>query len=83
MRKLLNIATIILSIWLAVDVLHAPQMLLSFLLVGEVPGLNISLSPTLMMALLTVAMGVVIFEIAARRYNTIRHWRRRLLSLAQ
>ncbi len=83
MRKVINISALVLFVWLIATVLHLPEILLNFLLVGKIPGFNTYLSPTLMMAIMTVAMGIVIFEIAAHRYDTIRRWRKRLLSLAQ
>lgn len=78
-RKIINMSIIIISTWLIATVLHLPEMLLNFLLVGKVPGLNTYLSPTLMMAIMTATMGIIIFEIVARRYDSVRQWRRRLL----
>ena len=81
MRKAINISALVLLIWLIVDALHIPEALISFLLVGEIPGVKTNLSPTLMLAIMTTSTGLVLFEIASHRYSNVRQFRQQILSL--
>ncbi len=80
MRKAINISALVLLIWLIVDALHIPEALISFLLVGEIPGSKTNLSPTLMLAIMTTAAGIVLFEVASHRYSGVRRFRQQILS---
>ncbi|MFA5135731.1 MAG: hypothetical protein WC505_08170, partial [Patescibacteria group bacterium] len=60
-------------LWLVLDAINAPGIILNFLLVGELPGMSTTLSPTMMLAIMTAASGVVIFEFMARRVEVV--WR--------
>jgi hypothetical protein len=73
MRKAINISALLFFVWLVLDTLNAPSALLNFLLVGELPGTTTALSPTLMLALMTAATGLIVFELAARRIEIV--WR--------
>jgi CRP-like cAMP-binding protein len=81
MRKIINGIAIIFFIWLVLDTLHVPDMIVNFLLVGELPGTNAMLSPTMMLAIMTALSGIIIFELLARRFDLLRQIRHRFLSL--
>lgn len=62
MRKS-TILAIILVIWLALDVFHIQEALLTFLIIGEIPYTDTVLSPTLFLAIMTVATAYGIAKI--------------------
>lgn len=80
MRKTINIAVFVVFIWLLLDVVHLPDLLLGFLLVGEVPGTNLVLSPTIMLALLTALTLIVIFEVLAHHIMPVKRLRQNILN---
>ncbi len=79
MRKAINITAIIFFIWLVLIALDVPGILLNFLLVGALPGSSASVSPTIMLALMTTGAGIVIFELAVRHISFMRRVRQNLL----
>lgn len=87
MRKAINIFTVIFFIWLVLDALNVPNelfnFLFSFLVAGAVPGTGISLPPTMMMAIVTAVSLFVIFEMLARRYESITRFRQTVIGLVQ
>lgn len=80
MRKIINISALIFFIWLVLDTLSIPSAFLNFILLGEVPGTQKSLSPTMMLAIMTTASGIIIFEMLARKFIVVRTTRQYLLS---
>ena len=83
MRKTINISALILFIWLLLGAFNLPGMLLNFLLVGEIPGTTLSLSPTQMLAILTAVTGLVVFEILSRRVSAMRRIRNQILAITR
>ncbi len=81
MRRIINISALVFFAWLVVSSFDIPNNLLYFLLVGELPGTNVRLSPTTMLALMTLLIGVVVFEICARRIEIVRHLRRQVFGI--
>lgn len=79
MRKTINSAALIVFIWLLLDALNAPHALLYFIIAGELPGTNIILSPTIMLSILTLIIGIIVFEICARQFGGLRRLRAQLL----
>jgi hypothetical protein len=73
MRKTINIFALLFLVWLMLDTFNVPSVLLNFLLVGQVPGASTTLSPSMMLAIMTALGGVLIFEMLARRIEMI--WR--------
>jgi hypothetical protein len=80
MRKAINISALIVFIWLALDVLHIQDMLLGFILVGAIPGTAITLPPTFMFALLTALTIIIVFELLARRVESLKRVRHQLIT---
>ena len=75
MRKAINMAALLTFIWLVLDTLHIPDMLMNFLLAGQLPFSNLSLSPSLMLTLLVAVAGVVAIEMSIRRFTLARRAR--------
>jgi hypothetical protein len=73
MRKTIPMTALLLFIWLLLDAFHILDILINFILVGEVPGMKTSLSPTVMLAIMAALSMVVVFELLARRIKVI--WR--------
>lgn len=71
MRKFINISALLFFIFLVCDAFDVPYYVLTFLLVGEIPGTNTTLSPTTMLAIMSAASGMIIFELLARRIGVI------------
>lgn len=72
MQKAINISALIFFIWLILNAVDAPSSLLYFLLMGELPGLNIRLSPTMMLALMTLSIFVILFGFAIHHIGAVR-----------
>lgn len=83
MRKAINISAFLFFIWLVLDTLSVPSVLLNFLLVGELPGTQISLPPVIMLAILSTIFGVIIFETLARHIEITHRTRKQLLSISR
>lgn len=81
MRKFINITAFIVFVWLVLDAFDVPDKLLYFLLVGALPGTSVTVSPTLMLALMTGLIGLVLFESAARRFEVVRRIRHLLFGI--
>lgn len=75
MAKLLKIS--VASI-LAMELLGISNILIDFLVAGELPGLNLTLSPAVMMILLSIATTAVMFVILAKRLPAARRVKQRL-----
>lgn len=82
MRKAINIFTLLFFIWLVMSAVDFPSVLLSFLIVGAIPGTNASVSPTIMLAITSLSGAYIIFEVLARRVTTVRRIREHLVQLA-
>lgn len=81
MRKAINIFTLLFFIWLVLSAIDFPSMLLSFIVVGAIPGTNASVSPTVMFVIASLSGTYVVFEILARRITTVRRIREHLTNL--
>ncbi len=81
MRKTINIIALVFFTWLVLDTLNVPGAVLNFLLVGELPGTTVSLSPSLMLAIMTTAIGTIVFELMARRIEVVWRIRRYMINL--
>lgn len=75
MRKIINLSALVCFVWLLLDAFQIPNILINFLLVGQIPGMNSSLSPNLMLAIMVTAAGTVVFEMLARRIEIVRRIR--------
>lgn len=82
MRKAINISALLFFIWLVLDTFAIPDKLVYFLIIGALPGTDQSVSPTVMLAITSGLIGIVIFEIAARRFDLLRRMRQLLLGSA-
>lgn len=80
MRKAINISAFLFFIWLVLDTLNVPSILLNFLLVGELPGMHTSLPPIVMLVIISTVFGIVVFELLARRIEIARRTRQQLLN---
>ncbi len=80
MRKAVNISALVVFVWLVLDAFDVPNTLLYFLLVGAVPGTATTLSPTLMLSIMTGLIGIVVFEAAARRFEIMKRIRQFLIT---
>lgn len=78
MRKTINISALIVFVWLLLDALNVFGMLLNFLLVGEIPGTSIVLSPTQMLAILTALTGLILLEVLASNLGVFQYIKRRI-----
>ncbi len=81
MRKTINICTLLFLGWLIIDAFHITDAVLNFLLVGVVPGTNTSLSPTMMLAIMTAISGIIIFELLARRVEIVHRIRQHFMKI--
>lgn len=81
MRKLINGSALVFFVWLVLDTLRLPEILLNFLLVGALPGTTATVSPTIMLAIMTLVIGIIVFELLARHVGIFRHVRRTLIGL--
>lgn len=52
---------------------NLPEALMYFLIIGQVPGLQSSLSPEIMLAIVTLSSGIIIFELFARNIEILHH----------
>ena len=78
MRRTINIITLLFFVWLVVDAINLPGILLNFLLVGAIPGTTVTLSPNIMLALLAVTTLGIVYAVLARRYESLRRLRHNL-----
>jgi hypothetical protein len=76
MRKAINISALLFFIWLILDTFQVLDKLMYFLVIGQVPGTTQSLSPTMMLAIMSGLIGIVVFETLARRFDVLRRIRR-------
>ena len=81
MRKIINISAFVVFVWLVLDALKVPDSFLYFLLVGELPGTALRLSPNIMLALTTLSLGLIIFEFSARRIEIVRRIRQQAIAM--
>ncbi len=72
MRHIITTSVSILVLLLLLNVLRVPDMLIHFLLVGEIPGTRMSLPPNVMLVLLLLAMSIIIAEVTRRQWGTLR-----------
>ncbi|MDB5183498.1 MAG: hypothetical protein JWO07_179 [Candidatus Saccharibacteria bacterium] len=83
MQKTITISGLIFLTWIILDTFHVINSIMSFMLVGAIPGSNASVSPTMMLAIVTTLGGIVVFELLARRFNVIRRIRYHFLVLTR
>ena len=81
MRKTTNIITLLCIALLVLDILSVQNILLNFLLAGELPFVQIIVPPSLMLALMSFAGWVLIFELLSRKVTSIRRLRQTLLGI--
>jgi hypothetical protein len=81
MRKAINTAALIVFIWLWLDALRIPYILLAFLVAGEVPVIPVTIPPSMMLAIFTTVAFLMAFGILSRRYEKLARIRRQFLSL--
>jgi hypothetical protein len=80
MRKIINITALGVFIWLLIDAFNVIEALITFLLVGEIPGTGLRLSPSVMLLIMTAGFFLVVFEIFSRRHAALRAWRKQLFA---
>jgi hypothetical protein len=83
MKKTINILAFLFLVWLILDTFNTPSILLNFLLVGQLPGMGVTLSPSMMLAIMTVIGGVIVFEILARRIEVVWRIRQQFRSIIE
>jgi uncharacterized membrane protein YuzA (DUF378 family) len=83
MRKTINILALVFFVWLVLNTLQVPDLLMNFLLVGALPGSTTSLSPTMMLAIMTTCVGFIVFELLARRFGVFRNIRYHFINLTK
>jgi len=81
MRKTINILALVFFVWLVLNALHIPDLLLNFILIGALPGSTATLSPSMMLAIMTTTLGMIVFELLARRFDIFRKIRYNLVNL--
>lgn len=81
MRKAINLSALLFFIWLLLDAFNVPSLLLNFLLIGELPGMQTSLPPVAMLAIVSTLFGIIVFEIAARRVEIIHRTRQQIITI--
>lgn len=69
MRKAINVAALIVFIWLVIDAFHIHEILLGLLLAGVIPGTNIALSPTTHLALIATLAIVAVSELMTKNFR--------------
>lgn len=69
MKKAINTLALLTFIWLVLDALRIPNMFLNFLLAGELPFSETTLSPGLMIVLVTAVAGLIAIEVMIRRLS--------------
>lgn len=75
MRKTINILALVFFVWLVLDTLRVPELLMNFLIVGAIPGSNVTLSPNTMLVLVTLISGIILLELALRHFGGFRNIR--------
>lgn len=63
MRKAINVAALIVFIWLVIDTLQIHNFVLSVLLAGVIPGTDLTLHPFVHLALLATVTVIIILEL--------------------
>lgn len=82
MHRTINIAALIYFIWLLLDAFNIPNVLLNFLLAGEIPGVKTALPPSAMMAILASIAVIILFEILARHLGAVQRIRQTIIGFA-
>lgn len=75
MRKTINILALVFFVWLVLDTLRVPELLMNFLIVGAIPGSNVTLSANTMLVLVTLISGITLLELALRHFGGFRNVR--------
>lgn len=81
MRKIINISAFVFFVWLLLDTFKIVDGLLYFLLMGELPGTSVQLPPSIMLALTTLSLGLIVFEFSARRLEFMRRIRQQAIAM--
>lgn len=72
---MINIAALVLFVWLLLNAFHLPEAIIGFLFVGTIPGTTISLSPTVMLIFHVSMIALILFELLAHRFNSLKQFR--------
>ncbi len=79
MRKTINILAATFFLWLVINTFISTSSIytiaVNFLLAGAIPGSSMSLSPTMMLAIMTALGGIIVFELLARRFDMLLRFR--------
>jgi hypothetical protein len=81
-RKAINIFTLVFFIWLVLDAFRIFDALIYFLLVGAIPGTSATISPTVMLGIMTGISAVFVFEVLARHIKSFARIRQHLKQFA-
>lgn len=84
MRKIINILTLVFFVWLVLATFNVPDVVMNFILVGALPGsTTASVSPSMMLAIMTTCVGLIVFELLARRFGVFRQIRYHFVNLVK
>jgi hypothetical protein len=83
MRKIINIIALLVIVWLVLDTFHISDAIVGFILIGAIPGSSTTLSPTMMLAIMTTIGGIIVFELMARRFDVLREIRYHFLNFTK
>ena len=72
MHKTITIAIIIAISWIVLSSSHISDAFVNFIIIGAVPGSTATLSPTMMLAILTAFVGTLLFRMLVRRLHVLR-----------
>ena len=82
MRKFIITTVIFCLVFLAIDTVHISTLFINFLLLGEIPFTDTSLSPTMMLAIMTASAMIILLEILSYKITRIRQVRQKALEMA-
>lgn len=75
MKKMINIAALVLFVWLLLNAFDLPEAIIGFLFVGRIPGTTMSLSPTVMLVFHVSMIVLILFELLAHRFNALKKFK--------
>lgn len=81
MRKFIITTVIFCLVFLAIDTVHISTLFINFLLLGEIPFTDTSLSPTMMLAIMTASAMIILLEILSYKITRIRQMRQKALEV--
>jgi hypothetical protein len=83
MPRVINTIALLFLTWLLLDALNAPDAIINFLIIGAIPGSSQTISPSMMLAIMTTIGGIITFELLARRFDVVRQIRYHFINLTK